>query len=390
MNKIPLAPSPNIWKDLGQTVVKWVDSSFLYGVGGLSKDVLAIVLRAARQSKPPLDWAYPWTKLYTNQDSLFWVRDQDGEILYLPQVIVIGPTEFASESSIKIELLGYENFRPHTPVDAGWEFYRRTADGSLKKMFFDDENARLTAWDPLKRTLSFQGCFYFDYLKTNLALDAPLPVFGTLREQLAKDGRIEELALSKLANTTGINGLLFSDDGYMIFQARRPTVLIRPYELCPGFSGTIDKIDIVNAVAGDGTLDKLDAPREMVEEIGIHRQEIKNRRFLGLTRELIRGGAPEMFYALDIGLSANAILARIPRDREGFIKKIFFGQFASAQLNEPEAEQLPEYFWSLVRQTQAEGKKPISVPFLTNLALWYQAACSTCAGASVFPKEQVG
>jgi 8-oxo-dGTP pyrophosphatase MutT (NUDIX family) len=151
--------------------------------------------------------------------------------------------------------------------------------------------------------------------------------------------------------------------------------------LCSGFSGTVDKIDINHAIAAGGRLSHLDAPREMVEELGIQRREIRQRHFLGITRELIRGGAPEMFYAIDVDLSADEIVHRIPRDHEGIVKTVFLGPYARSIVAPADAARLPESFWRLVEAIQSSGSGPMSIPLLTNLILWYQRACPAQAGA---------
>jgi hypothetical protein len=359
-----------------------LDQRFLWGTVQASRRIYRIVLIHLRQRNPPLDWAYPWDQFYTNQDSVLWVEDQEGHRLFLPQVVLATGADIPDESLVHIRL-ETDDFRPRYCAEVGWDFYRRTSNGGVRAHFFDGENARLLAWDPAARTFTFQGCRYFDYLKTNLALDVKGVVGSeTLREYRAPSGMIEDLQASHLANATGINGLIFSNDGYMIFQARGDNVLIRPNELCPGFSGTIDKIDIEHVVDAGGTLDRLDAPREMVEELGIPRDSIVGRRFLGLTRELIRGGTPEMFYAIDVDLPSDVILASLPRDREGLVQRVRFGPFAASMLDESEATRLPEYFWSLVRNVHAEGRRPVSVPLQTNLVLWYWLACPNQTGVS--------
>ena len=369
----------DLWKKLGLTFAAWADTAFLYGVGHLGTDVYRVVLDAAGQKNPPLDWDYPFHEQYINERSVLWINDPEKRRSFLPQVVLLSTQEDADETSISVELVP-EDFTTPVPVEAGFEFYKRSADGSVKKQFFDGENARLTDWDPHLRKLVFQGSSYFDYLKTNLALDAPIPALGTLREHLAASGEIEPLPTSKLANSTGINALLFSNDGYMIFQKRNETVLIRPEELCPGFSGTVDKIDVVHTVGSGGRLENLDVLREMVEELGVKRGEVAERRLLGITRELVRGGTPEMFYSVDVDLPKDAILSRIAKDKEGDIKTIFFGPYASSRLDPTVAPKLPEHFWPLVETIRVEGGGPVSVPLLSNLALWYQGACPEQVG----------
>jgi hypothetical protein len=268
----------------------------------------------------------------------------------------------------------------------GLEFYRRNADGTIKKRFFNGLNARLVDWDVISSSLVFQGCFYHDYCGTNLSLDVPLPEGNSLREYSAVGGRLKPLRNSELANATGLNGLLFSNDGHLIIQKRADSVLVRPRELCSGFSGTVDKEDLIKVMEKGGFLENLDILREMVEELGVSNKEVIVRRFLGLTRELVRGGTPEMFYSIDVDLPADIIVSRISKDKEGAIIAISFDPYASSLLPPSDSLGLPQQFWSLIEQVQAKGNGPISVPLLTNLVLWYQSNYPTQVGASTIPK----
>ncbi len=166
----------------------------------------------------------------------------------------------------------------------------------------------------------------------------------------------------------------------MIIQKRGYNVLIRPGELCSGFSGTIDKEDVEKAMLRGGKLQNLDTLREMAEEVGIRASEVGTRRLLGITRELIRGGAPEMFYALDINLTADDILSRARRDKEGKRMKIFLGPYAMVRPDDYEVQNLPSFFWTLINTIHSEGDGLVSIPLLTNLALWYKSLCPDQVG----------
>jgi len=339
-----------------------------------------MVVSVLYQDKTPLDWTYPVQDLYINQKNVLWLIDARKQKIFLPQVVLLGTLGDLSERNIKINLEQID-FRPKLPIKSGLDFYRKSAE-ILNNLFYDADNARLLDWNADTRTLIFQGCRYFDYLQTNLSLDVPQHPLETLREQLAVNGLLEPLRDSWLANATGINGLIFSNDGHMIFQQRGDNVIVRPRELCSGFSGTVDQIDIEHAIAHGGFLYHLDAPREMVEEIGIQRKFIKSSRFLGITRELIRGGQPEMFYAFDVNLSCAEILSCIPKDKEGVIRSANFGVYASSELEAFAASTLPDNFFLLVDKL-VEKDDYISIPFFTNQVLWLQNICPNYVGVGI-------
>jgi len=197
---------------------------------------------------------------------------------------------------------------------------------------------------------------------------------------------MESLEDSVLANVLGINGLLFSNDGYIIVQKRLNSVLIRRGELCSGFSGTIDKQDIANSIFAGSKLGNMDVVREMVEEVGIDYSNVSSRCFLGITRELVRGGKPEMFYSVDVNLPSDMILQGYRKDKEGTIKRVHFGKFGCSTPSEYHRRKLPEQFWRLVGTIRERGKGSISLPLLTNLVLWYQHVCPKEVGMGEFPE----
>lgn len=385
------------WEAYEQLIPKRGDSlqtssflePYIQVTNSLSDETQQLILKSIGDQHPPLDWDYPFESLYTGEQTIIRIQVEAGQSRFLPQALLLGPSEAADEATISLAL-DQKDFQPAQgfKVQVGYEFYRRNADGTEKKIFFNGLNARLVDWDPESRQLTFQGNYYYDYLQTNLSLDYPLPIIGSLRQYITRDGKLEPLNKSKLANTTGINGLLFSNDGFMIIQKRGDNVLIRPGELCSGFSGTVDKSDVAYAVPSGGTLLNLDTLREMAEEIGIWPHEVGTRRFLGITRELIRGGTPEMFYALDINLTSDEILSRNRKDKEGNRKKIFLGPYAAVKPDDYEVQNLPSFFWTLLNTIKTEADGIMSIPLLTNLALWYKGLCPDQVGVGSLTDSQ--
>lgn len=356
----------NDYKKFGLEVFKYLDSLFLYGTGGLSLSLAELIKSKISIKKSPLDWnGKNWPTYYYNEKSLLWVMDRKNNKLYLPQSVLIGPWE-AKDLFDKIKVELYEpNFIPPYKNEQCLGFYKKDDD-------FNGENARLKNYDRDNKSLTFQGAHYFDWIMTNLSLDYDRAPLSTLRQETSTGGKLQDLDNNPLTNITGINGLLFSNDGHMIYQKRNKKVLVRPNQLCSGFSGTIDKIDIRHLTQSSTPyLSNLDTLREAVEEIGICRDDLKNIIFLGITRELIRGGTPEIFYAVDLNLDRKKILELIPKDKEGIIKSVNFGRYAKS-INDESIPALSEStLWGLIEKIENETKAPVSIPFLTNLALWY-------------------
>lgn len=360
-----------VLKELGLTLFDWGQNQFLFDSFRLAKKVRNILARNALSS--PLDWEFKdWARhYYSAQGDVLWTERLGSNIgsCYFPQTLYIDPKHFG-EDDIAV-VANEERFQPEALVTEGGLSYYQTLDALL----FDGEVARVSNWDPDGKRLTFQKTSYFDYLATNLSLDARhggnLPD-GTLRGQLHHDQKVGALGDSKLANATGINGLVFSSDGQMIYQVRSSKVLIHPGQLCSGFSGTVVWDDITRVMDRGSvpTLSELDVMREMTEELGVSRDPRENEvcdgaQFLGLTGELVRGGAPELFYSVDLNLPAKEILARVGRDREGEIKQVHWGLYSKTSLAERQKKRLPAAFGKMLSELAKNNRGlSLSIPSL--------------------------
>lgn len=364
-----------LFKEIGLTVLDWGQDQFLFDSFSLTKRIVDVI----KQNKlsTPLDWELKnWKEYYSNQDNIMWtnaIGNDENSSFYIPQILYIDPLKHDNK---EISLLMDEKlFKPGITSEKGFDFYK-CINGNVT--FFNGEIARISKWDKEKNELTFQRTSYFDYLKTNLSLDSSMGKAlnsMNLREHLHSKKTVGSLENSKLANAVGINGLVFTSDGHIIFQTRSKAVLVRPGQLCSGFSGTIDWDDITNISHKENlNLGDLDVLREMTEELAVSRniqeKEIKNITFLGLTGELIRGGTPELFYSVDLNISAKEVLSRIPRDKEGKMNTTYWGLYAKSILEESEQETLSQNFNNLLLSLQKGHKARISIPFITNLVLW--------------------
>ncbi|MEB0139291.1 MULTISPECIES: toll/interleukin-1 receptor domain-containing protein [unclassified Undibacterium] len=310
---------------------------------------------------------------YADQEHILQVVNAAGQAYRVPTVAVLNAADGSVEQDIEV-VLDDNFFKAKLGSKAAFEEYK--ADAIHRgKSFYDTDTARLLAVEGGTRLrLHFQPTSYFEYVKTNMAMDFDDAIDGTLRDEVHPDGRLEALSSSKLANHTGINGLVFSNDGEMIFQKRSATVLTNPLQLCPGFSGAMTADDIERSFrhhSAAGTLDEVNVYREMTEELGIRKSQVSRRCFMGLSRELLRGGKPELFYAVDIDLSAREILACCAKDRgrEGEIFALPL-RYAQARLSEEEAAYYRENFSKVLKQIEVRANGCASLPLLSNLVFW--------------------
>jgi len=231
--------------------------------------------------------------------------------------------------------------------------------------FWDGKNLRLIAVEDAgarEKVLVTQIVGYHDYASSNLVLDATCDGPRSLRERIPElvegqkpaEGALELLARSPLANNLGINILLFTADGALVMQKRSGGVAFRGRELCPAASGTVDVADLDPTVfegidccesrhgsASDirdllrevemrelqsqmskqersrlSTRASLDQPaydrttRELTEELEVLYSDLARLEFLGITRELVRGGEPELFLGAVSKLTKGQVFSK--------------------------------------------------------------------------------
>lgn len=226
--------------------------------------------------------------------------------------------------------------------------------------------------------LDTQCVEYSTVCRTNMLLDAPLrDKTRSLRALVQPSGNIEPLSASRLGNPVGINALLFTADEAVAMPARSRKVLVRPLQLGPSYSGDLEYTDVPS---GQTRLAKIPILREGFEELGLRPEDVVSQAYLGMTRELVRGGKPEIFYELHTNLTREEIQDRrkIARDRwesSPNIKKWYFWNCGHARPNPDEhgRQKLRVKFGELLSE---QGHR-ISIPLLTNLVLWMQSRLGT-------------
>jgi hypothetical protein len=365
-----------VGKRLGLRLGKIVDRLLLKSLAQdfveIFKELRAYLSGRRYRDDQPVNWDLDVREAYRNEDRALLLRREDGSTQFIGQALLVDAADFPDQQEIKIRW----DEVPRKTIGAGCvealDFYRKQADERGKELF-DGELAGVSGWDPVHGIMTFRECKYFDYLQTNLALDFRDSLAGTLRERVSAGGRLEKLSESRLANPSGVNGLIFTNDGYMVLQERLPKVLIRANELCSGFSGTLNGTDIDHALeSGVATLARVDMCREMEEEIGIRSKRVRSSLFLGVAREMLRGGMTEFFYAVEVNLGHKEVLDLVPKDKEGLVKVVHIGAFAACRPEVPDHYLSVEGFWSIISKVRKVGNGIISVPLLTNLALWYR------------------
>jgi hypothetical protein len=241
------------------------------------------------------------------------------------------------------------------------------------KKYFDGELARLKSISKNNRgiTLYLQPVRYNTVCKTHMCLDAPISSQSdTLRYRAHRANGLEDLAKSRLANALGVNTLLFTADGELIIQKRSKSVVISHSQLAPPSSGDFEADDFR---PNPSDFESVPIFRESKEEVHIHREDLQidSVKFLGITRELARGGKPEMFFMAYTKLSSKQIktLRRSARDKWESSKLIFW-PFGSEVLQKNIDSDQQFVIRKSMDELLNKYRQSMSIPLLTALAFW--------------------
>lgn len=153
-------------------------------------------------------------------------------------------------------------------------------------------------------TLVVQPADYAAALRTNFAMDAPLPGGGTVRGRVHAGGRLGPVEASRLADHLGVNALVLAADDALVLRRRSARAAFRPGALAPSSSGAVALADAAAARDARTLL------RETEEELGVRAEDVRAVEFLGLARELVRGGKPELFLLVRTALGRGELARR--------------------------------------------------------------------------------
>lgn len=342
-------------------------------------EVLEELLRMRREKSPSdfVDWQLEdWPQIYINElNSVVKLPYRDENHL-LPQVLIFNNIERKlglSQIGFKLKEKPFElkdNIRALTE-DSFEQLLKYLRE---KKRYSNEENLRLVNILERGKKVEFevQPVEYKYYVHTNLVLDAKSKGKDqTLREYLHSDGRLEELNDSPLANNLGVNMLLFTSDGSLVLQIRSKSVAFRTGELCSSASGTISLTDVLT----DTTLRDMPKLREAFEELGVKKSDVPKDQIslLAITRELIRGGEPEMFIFAKMNLSEKELLRRRRDARDKWeAKNLVFFHFGKIAYEDLTKKSKVHGFLCKVDEFIDKYIEESSIPLLTNLALWVE------------------
>lgn len=296
----------------------------------------------------------------------------NNEIEYLPQLLEIDNTSQAFGMNQFMFDFNEEVYQlPESMKDFTSDAYKNLTK-TMK--YTNGENLRLSnvKFEDDMYTFETQPVYYQSYMQSNMLMDYKPKDEKSLRERTHIQGKLTSFQDSTLANHIGINILVFTPAGYLIMPQRSDKVSYAPLELSASISGAVRTHDI----ASGQTLDSLAIIREGIEELGLTRNDIlyESIQFLGLTRELIRGGKPEIFFVMKTKLNKNEIEERWKAAQDKWEnKKLNFYPFESTFMSPLQDQLAHEKFNKQFSELLEKHGAKMSLPFITNLALWKKA-----------------
>lgn len=336
--------------------------------------------KISKNKKTYLDWELKnWPFIYFKEleKCLFIPTSSYGKIL-IPYVLLVYGDKFDFEIRNVKFFVDKENFSiPEDIKDITSKFYKNLKkELESKYRIYNSLNIRLKDYhiDNKCLILHVQPVDYESYLHTNLVLDAREENLPSLREYLHKDGNLEPLKTSPLANNLGINFLVFTTGGYLLVTKRSKEVAFRQGEFCPSASGTISLFDFCrkDIISGDSSL----ILRELQEEVGINLSDIEHIEILGIARDLIQGGEPEIFFYTKTKLTKEELQEKLYLAKDKFeIENFHFFHFHEfGTLTWKERKNISKKDYSLllnrVNSFLEEYKDALSVNLLANISFW--------------------
>jgi hypothetical protein len=304
-----------------------------------------------------------------------------------PLSVVIGDKIYQSPVSIMVEPAGAGSLAEQPMqfrlLDTPFQIPERIAPYSepiLRKLNShwwptNNSKGRIVSLRALERTQTGQWLFklaegsYFDALATNVAMDhKPRNRTQSLREAISESsGTLGRFETSPLVNDIGVICLVESADGYLVVQKRSAAVANRPNTLSASVTGGLDWFDVTKGRRKLLLSDMATGVRrETYNELGVESGDLL---FLGLAREFLRGGKPEMYF---FGRSEKSFLsikeARLRAPERYETKDIIGLEFHSDRISRNEQS----WFAFLNRARDALHAKKANLTLITGILLAIQ------------------
>lgn len=169
-------------------------------------------------------------------------------------------------------------------------------------------------------TLDTMRTHYFDMLVTNRCMDYSLGDVTTLREVYEYNSTVTPLKDSQLSNQIGLNGLIFTRDGYLLLEKRGRKKAVwknkfaQPISLAMKTGDLLRPDDVIGPSADDSAENFKNTVLATVKKnFGLTEEDIVDFRapfnFLGVARDLLEGGKPNLCFFVTVNKRARELKA---------------------------------------------------------------------------------
>lgn len=304
--------------------------------------------------------------LELNADSIHWT---------LPEVVIFDNTRI--RLPITALTVHIDQLHPEYTIPAAIAGKSEDILEEIAHHFYDSTTIRLNGIQNNDNTLvlTVAKAHYLQYIGTNYAMDALLRKKGwtrSLRDTVHPINQLCRLEESLLANHIGVNTLVFTIDNYLVLPMRSKENLATWHEtVSPSISGA--------TCYDDDMYHKKEGPvaswiREGREELGLEYSDFRegNDIFLGITRDLLRGGKPEMFFATQVGVTRADLERKFKRARDRWenveLQWLEFINPLTPPTTERERTIFMQEFSTLLELYRGQLSRPAQV----NFTLWFK------------------
>ncbi len=312
---------------------------------------------------------------YIDEKDKLLCLEIDGINWIIPEVVTIDNTK----SKLPITAINVKLDKIHSEYQIPTKIASKSFDilEEVERYFYDSTTIRLNRIEKEDKsfTLIVSKAHFLQYAATNYAMDITLPQKGwsrSLRDTVHPETRLCNLEDSLLANHLGVNVLVFTIDNYLIIPIRSSAnIATWQQKVSPSISGaTSFDDDMWNFRTGPAA----SWVREGREELGLSNSNFDDNSdiFLGLTRDLLRGGKPETFFATQLNITKAELERKIKKARDKWEnKEIQWSEFTSPLVHpttKKDRDTFLQEFLTLVKSHQEQ----LSRPAQTNLTLWFK------------------
>lgn len=174
-------------------------------------------------------------------------------------------------------------------------------------------------------TLTLKTCRtqYYDMLVTNRCMDYRLDDTVSVREIFEYGAKVNLLSKSQLANQIGINGLIFSKDGYLLLEKRGHSKTTWKNKFAQPISLAMKKSDVIlqpDGKIGDKPEDANKTFKKIIlttvkKNFGLEEKDLTgfdiSKNLFGIARDLLEGGKPNLYFYVVANYTADELVDKI-------------------------------------------------------------------------------